>query len=82
MLASAEIESKPWMAMDKTRASQNGDRFDDANDGSTKAVEWYQPTVKSLPDSTVEFFENYVGIKGDEKIKEHIYRVRDTAWKV
>ncbi|KAK8859631.1 hypothetical protein PGQ11_010365 [Apiospora arundinis] len=82
MLASAEIESKPWMATDKTRASQNGDGFDEANNNSTKTVEWYQPTVKSLLDSTVEFFENYVGIKGDEKIKEHIYRVRDMAWKV
>ncbi|KAK6836469.1 hypothetical protein PG987_006964 [Apiospora arundinis] len=82
MLASAEIQSKPWMATDKTRASQNGDRFDEANNDSTKTVEWYQPTVKSLPDSTVEFFENYVGINGEERIKEHIYRVRDTAWKV
>lgn len=53
-----------------------------AKEDSTKAVEWYQPTVKSLPESTISFFENYVGIKGEEAIKDHIYRVRDMAWRM
>ncbi|KAK5996777.1 Asnovolin E/Chermesin D methyltransferase nvfJ [Cladobotryum mycophilum] len=52
------------------------------NDDSIKSVEWYQPVIKSLPQSTVRFFEEYVGIKGEEAIKEHIYRTRDKAWQV
>lgn len=49
---------------------------------SNKSVEWYQPTVKSLPPGTVDFFQKYVGIEGEEAIKAHIYRVRDMAWKM
>lgn len=48
----------------------------------TKNVEWYQPVIKSMPQSTIEFFEKYVNIKGEQAIKKHIYHVRDKAWKV
>lgn len=82
MLAPIQNESKPWMAKDNHQASQNIDRTQEAGDDPTKSVEWYQPTVKSLSESTVELFENYVGIRGEEAIKRHIYRIRDMAWKV
>ncbi|KAK7959768.1 Methyltransferase [Apiospora aurea] len=79
MLASLQEESKPWMARGNNRTR---DRVREAMDDTSKVVEWYQPTVKSLPASTVEFFENYVGVKGEDVIKEHIYTIRDMAWKV
>ncbi|KAK7914020.1 hypothetical protein PG985_011723 [Apiospora marii] len=85
MLAPPQNESKPWMAKDSQgRPADKLDRAQaaQAKDDPTKAVEWFQPTVKSLPPSTVEFFENYIGIKGEEAIKEHIYMIRDMAWRV
>ncbi|KAK7911812.1 hypothetical protein PG985_014293 [Apiospora marii] len=82
MLAPIQNESKPWMAKETHQASQVIDRPRDAGDDPTKSVEWYQPTVKSLSDSTVELFESYVAIRGEEAIKSHIYRIRDMAWKV
>lgn len=47
-----------------------------------KSVQWYQPLIKSLPASTVEFFGEYSGIVGEEAVKTHIYEVRDRAWRV
>ncbi|KAI5919322.1 hypothetical protein F4810DRAFT_505617 [Camillea tinctor] len=47
-----------------------------------KNVEWYQPEIESLPTATVEFFEKYVGIKGEKAIKAHIYHIRDKAWNI
>lgn len=70
------------MAKYNLQASQVIDRAQETGDDRTKYVEWYQPTVKSLPESTVELFENYVGIGGEEAIKSHIYKIRDLAWKV
>ncbi|KAK8078904.1 hypothetical protein PG994_002711 [Apiospora phragmitis] len=82
MLAPLQNESKPWMAKENHLAGQTRDLAQEARDNPTKYVEWYQPTVKTLPKSTVEFFENYIGIKGEEAIKEHIYKIRDMAWTV
>ncbi|KAK8029765.1 Methyltransferase [Apiospora rasikravindrae] len=79
MLVPLQDESKPWMAKGET---QTGDHDRQAKDDPSKAVEWYQPTVKSLPLSTVEFFENYIGVKGENAIKQHIYMIRDMAWEV
>ncbi|KAK8062602.1 hypothetical protein PG997_014699 [Apiospora hydei] len=79
MLAPLQEESKPWMAKGE---NETRDRVREAKDDPSKAVEWYQPTVKSLPAGTVEFFEIYIGIKGEDAIKEHIYTIRDMAWKV
>ncbi|KAH9986438.1 hypothetical protein F4779DRAFT_611818 [Xylariaceae sp. FL0662B] len=51
-------------------------------DDTKKDVEWYQPAIKSLSPSTIEFFQKYVGINDEQAIKEHIYRIRDKAWKI
>lgn len=48
----------------------------------TKAVEWYQPGIRSLSPGIAEFFKLYVGLEDENAIKAHIYRVRDEAWKV
>ncbi|KAK7963992.1 Methyltransferase [Apiospora saccharicola] len=82
MLAPAQNDSKPWMTKDNNQDRQATDRAQKADDDPTKFVEWYQPTVKSLSESTVGFFENYVGIRGEEAIRSRTYRVRDMAWKV
>lgn len=79
MLAPIRDMSKPWMAKDNHQAIEPAQ---EARDDPTKSVEWYQPTVKSLSESTVELFESYVGIRDEEAIKSHIYRIRDMAWKV
>lgn len=47
-----------------------------------KAVEWYQPTLKALPSSTVELFMKYVGLKSEDEVRAHIYVIRDKAWTV
>ncbi|KAK8112943.1 hypothetical protein PG984_013469 [Apiospora sp. TS-2023a] len=82
MLTFTRNESKPRMGKGNHQASQAINATQEVRDGPNKSVEWYQPTVKSLPESTVRLFDNYVGIKGEEAIKRHIYKIRDMAWKV
>jgi len=50
--------------------------------GAAREVEWYQPTLKALPASTVDVFTRYVGLESEEEIKAQIYAVRDKAWNV
>ncbi|KAI8622876.1 hypothetical protein F5Y19DRAFT_483684 [Xylariaceae sp. FL1651] len=73
--------STPWLTKE-----ENGDKLDaigqnNAN-SAAKNVPWYQPTIKSLPPSTVALFQNYVGIKSRDAIAAHIYKIRDMAWQV
>lgn len=81
MLASVNGDLTPWRPTSSTddgRAATNGGPVAQPS----KEVEWYQPEVKSLPPSTLAFFEDYVGIRGEAAIKQHIYNVRDIAWQV
>ncbi|KAK8063668.1 hypothetical protein PG996_008320 [Apiospora saccharicola] len=82
MLAPTQNDPNPWMAKESHQASKTIDRAQRDREEPTKSVKWYQPTVKSLSETTVELFENYAGITGEEAIKSHIYRIRDMAWKV
>lgn len=68
-----QTTATPWLA---TRTEEK-----DIEDAS-KLVEWYQPALKALPASTLEVFTKYVGLKSEEEVKEHIYKLRDKAWNV
>lgn len=83
MLAPLQPQANSSEAM-ATKTINMDEKFDTENsqDFSNSNVEWYQPMIKTLPPSTVSFFEDYVGIKREEAIKRHIYNVRNIAWKV
>ncbi|ORY70427.1 uncharacterized protein BCR38DRAFT_106276 [Pseudomassariella vexata] len=80
MLAPVQNQSAPWIATEPDGKEEAINK--DAKDGATRHVQWYQPAIKFLPRSTVDFFENYVGVKGKDAITTHIYNVRDMAWQV
>lgn len=82
MLSSLQNGLQPWLKKDRPGKTNVREQARQTPSDPSKLVEWYQPTVKSLPADTVELFENYVGIKGQDAIKKHIYQIRDVAWKV
>ncbi|KAJ5607160.1 hypothetical protein N7537_003779 [Penicillium hordei] len=45
-------------------------------------VEWYRPTLDQLPAPTVELFLQYTGLKSENEVKDHIYKIRDKAWQI
>lgn len=55
---------------------------DDWTNGMNRAgrdVAWYQKNLNKVPKIALEIFREYSGIP-DEKVMEHIYKVRDKAW--
>ena len=62
--------------------AQNQDEREPRTERGSKTVEWYQPTLNTLPAATVEVFTKYVGLSSEEEMKEHIYSVRGKAWNV
>lgn len=62
--------------------SNNSPNSEDWTNGMTKAprnVAWYQATLTRLPETAKQIFREYSGIPED-KILDHIHRVRDKAW--
>ena len=62
--------------------SNDAPKSEDWTNGMTKAprnVAWYQATLTRLPDTAKQIFRDYSGIS-DDKILDHIHRVRDKAW--
>lgn len=80
MLSPVQHQSTPWLS--EKDGHQEAEEAPKTEIESAKSVQWYQPLIKSLPVSTVEFFGQYSGIMGEEAVKRHIYEVRDRAWKV
>ncbi len=68
------VVTAPWM--------RSQDEKETRTEKASKTVEWYQPTLKTLPKVTVEVFMKYVGLSSEEEVKEHIYSVREKAWDV
>ncbi|KAI1112054.1 hypothetical protein F5Y14DRAFT_463789 [Nemania sp. NC0429] len=81
MTSVLQQQSKPWLTA-RYRGSQDKLNQQRSKSDASKDVQWYQPQIKTLPQSTVDFFEKYVGIKGTEAVASHIYHVRDKAWEV
>ncbi|KAK0724656.1 hypothetical protein B0H67DRAFT_598167 [Lasiosphaeris hirsuta] len=44
-------------------------------------VAWYQATLNRVPDTAQQMFRDYSGIP-DDKVLEHIHRIRDQAWEI
>lgn len=47
-----------------------------------KTVEWYRPTLEQLSVPTVELFLQYICLKPEDEVKDHIYKIRDKAWQM
>ncbi|KAK4870750.1 hypothetical protein LT330_005098 [Penicillium expansum] len=45
-------------------------------------VAWYRSTLEQLPASTLKLFLQYTGLKSEDEVKDHIYKIRDKAWQV
>ncbi|CAI7569224.1 unnamed protein product [Penicillium viridicatum] len=45
-------------------------------------VEWYRRTLEQLPAPTVELLLQYTGLKSEDEVKDHIYKIRDKAWQM
>jgi hypothetical protein len=70
----SRLDATPW-----ARNKNGSDKA--ALEAASKMVEWYQPTLKALPASTVEVFTEYVGLS-EAEVNAHIHTVRDKAWDV
>ncbi|KAJ5705982.1 hypothetical protein N7536_001671 [Penicillium majusculum] len=45
-------------------------------------IEWYRPTLEQLPAPTVELLLQNTGLKSEDEVKDHIYKIRDKAWQM
>ncbi|EOD48918.1 hypothetical protein UCRNP2_4326 [Neofusicoccum parvum UCRNP2] len=43
---------------------------------------WYQPDLSNLSASTLQFFQEYVGLKSEKEVIQHIKAVRQKAWEI
>ena len=77
-MPAAIVDSRPVESTQWTSTKDEETKMEKAS----KAVEWYQPILKTLPASTIEVFTKYVGLSSEEEVKAHIHMVRDKAWDV
>ncbi|KAI1329210.1 hypothetical protein F5Y16DRAFT_409334 [Xylariaceae sp. FL0255] len=81
MATAIQSPSAPWLVEPNNEKQVNAS-IQGITANASKDVQWYQSKIKSLPPSTISFFETYVGIRGSEDVASHIYNVRDKAWAI
>ncbi|KAH6652735.1 hypothetical protein BKA67DRAFT_518946 [Truncatella angustata] len=64
-----------------SKTQRDEEVFTRGNSYPDKNVEWYQPTLTTLPDTAARIFQDYSGIP-EGQVVDHIHRVRDKAWDI